>query len=108
MTSGGRPGMLRSGGRIGARPRPVWRAGRPDRCLGCALIACLTAMLALAAGALATDWPQFGFSARHSSLNSAETVLGPSNVRQLALAHHTDLSSGIAVTTAPIVAGSRV
>ena len=57
-----------------------------------------------------TDWPEFGFNARHSSYNPFENILGPSNVAGLGLAMvlHTSPGALDYISSSPAVAGVGV
>ncbi|HVR10869.1 MAG TPA: PQQ-binding-like beta-propeller repeat protein [Thermoanaerobaculia bacterium] len=68
--------------RAGAKPRALTLAG----CL--VLGAALGPAPLAAAGA---DWPQFGYDARHSGNNPAETALGAANVATLGVRYHVAL-----------------
>src|SRR4051812_40229568 len=101
--------MLGNGRRIREKSQSAARrASRGPRGLVFAVAAGLVGLCVFASAAAASDWAQYGFAARHGSLNSSETTLSASNVGRLALAHNPALGTGIPVPTAPIVAGGRV
>ena len=77
-----------------------------SRRLPAALLSALVALLLVASAADAADWTQYGFSARHASINNSETTLSRSNVGRLALARSDILDTS--VPTSPIVAGSQL
>jgi outer membrane protein assembly factor BamB len=52
-----------------------------------AAAAALIVTLITAAPSMATDWPQFGFSAGHTGANPYETILGPTEVAHLTLGY---------------------
>ena len=72
------------------------------------LVAILLAAGIPAPVASASDWPQYGFSARHGSLNPAETVLGRKTVAGLRLAARLAPSAVGVSATSPSVAAGRV
>ncbi|HEX5124282.1 MAG TPA: PQQ-binding-like beta-propeller repeat protein [Rhodanobacteraceae bacterium] len=60
--------------------------------------------MAASCTAQATDWPQMGFDARHSSNNTAETAITRDNVARLTLKYATPVAASMACDTAPIYA----
>ena len=66
------------------------------------------ALLALALPAGAADWPQFGRSAAHASVNASERAFTPGNVEQLAVAWEGDLGANTATEGGAVIAGDRI
>jgi outer membrane protein assembly factor BamB len=66
------------------------------------------AVLAAPAGASATGWRQYGFDARHTSTNPAESALTPSTVPRLTPGWARRIAAGAYLLSTPTVAGGRV
>src|SRR5690242_16562172 len=56
--------------------------------------------------ALATDWPQWGFDARHSSNNTAETTITRDNVTRLTLQYRVPVVAPLATDAPPVYASA--
>jgi hypothetical protein len=71
----------------------------------------LTCVVAIASASVpraasATDWPQWGFDARHSSNNTAETTVNRDNVARLTLKYRLPVVAPLATDAPPVYASA--
>jgi len=74
----------------------------------CLALACIVTALGATVPrtASATDWPQWGFNARHSSSNTAETTINRDNVARLTLKYSVPVVAPLAIDAPPVYASA--